>query len=618
MPWRWVSRRHSITARIVVLIAGYVLALGAVYAGFSLFLVDRDAARANERLEQTARLVAAEIDAYVESGRQRLATVTRLPGMTYGLGTIQEASGEGRIPPWTTLHYLFFKSPIFTGGVCLLDRSGKVLWTEPPGQGWMGKSLADYPAVAALYESKRGFISHGLTADLLLDRPHVVLSAPVLNPNGEIDGALAGVIDLTAPEFTKFLRALSRTEGRFVEVVDQGDRVIAGSEASRLFQPARTASPPGGEWMLAASPLTQAPWQVVAGQSRTLALAEVRQFQQLLLTIGFGLVALAVAVGAPLVMDFVGSIRNLTAAAETIGRGDLSRPVAVGRHNDELTTLARSFEQMRVELGRSRVALERRLEEREELIQVKETFLANISHELRTPLNAIIGYADMLAEQSLEPEGREFLTFIRAHSLHLYDLLSDLLTLAGMNLGKLPVEVSPVHIPTLMARLKPLVEPLRSGKPIEVEWDCPPSLPMVETDPLRLEQILTNLIANAFKFTSQGQVAIRARHEPQQEHILFEVKDTGIGIPEHEIAHIFDEFRQVDGSLTRAYGGVGLGLALVKKLTLLLRGAVTVHSSVGEGSSFTVVLPLRIELAPASSDAGESDGNRGSASPDVV
>jgi signal transduction histidine kinase len=598
MPRTWFLQRSSITARIIALVAGYVLALGAVYAGFGLFLVGRDTARANDRLEQTAQLVAAQIDAYVESGRQRLATVTRLPGMTYGLGTIEDNSGDGRIPPWTTLHYLFFKSPTFTGGVCLLDRTGKALWTEPPGQTWMGKTLNEHPSVASMYERKRGLISDGLDADVLLDRPHVVMTMPVQNPAGDIDGALIGVIDLAAPEFTKCLGAVSTTDGRFVEVVDQNDRVIAGSDPSRLFQTARLAPPGSGEWILAVVALPHAPWRVVAGQSRALALAEVWQFQRLLLTIGFGLVALAVAVGAPLIARFARSIGTLTTAAETIGRGDLSRPVDVGRQRDELATLARSFEQMRIELGRSRAALEGRLEEREELIQVKEIFLANISHELRTPLNAIIGYADMLAEQSLEPEGRDFLASIRTHSLHLFELLSDLLTLSGVNLGKLPVEICPVHIPTFITRLEPLIDSLRTGKPIEVKWDCPPSLPSVETDPLRLEQILTNLLTNALKFTAHGQVAIRVRHEQQTDRVVFEVSDTGIGIPEHEVAHIFDEFRQVGGSPTRAHGGVGLGLALVKKLTELLHGDVTVRTCVGKGSTFAVILPRRFDVPP--------------------
>ena len=125
-------------------------------------------------------------------------------------------------------------------------------------------------------------------------------------------------------------------------------------------------------------------------------------------------------------------------------------------------------------------------------------------------------------------------------------------------------------------------------------WDCSGLLPTVETDALRLAQLLTNLITNAFKFTRQGKITIRARHDMAREKIVFEVTDTGIGIPGHELPHIFDEFRQVDGSMSRLYGGMGLGLALVRKLATLLQGVVTVTSQVGQGSIFTVTLPLRL------------------------
>ncbi len=124
-------------------------------------------------------------------------------------------------------------------------------------------------------------------------------------------------------------------------------------------------------------------------------------------------------------------------------------------------------------------------------------------------------------------------------------------------------------------------------------WDCLAPPLTIETDALRLEQVLTNLITNAFKFTSRGTITIRARSDAARERVVFVVADTGIGIPEHELLHIFDEFRQVDGSMSRAYGGMGLGLALVRKLTSLLQGEITVASQVGQGSVFTVTLPLR-------------------------
>jgi signal transduction histidine kinase len=286
-----------------------------------------------------------------------------------------------------------------------------------------------------------------------------------------------------------------------------------------------------------------------------------------------------------------------------VSGGGLSHLFDVGLRGDELATLGRTFDQMRLELARSRAALEQRLEEREELFRLKEEFLAGISHELRTPLNAIIGYTDMLAEERLTAEGRECLTTVRTQSEHLFRMVSDLLTLSGLNTGTLPVELSPVRVPSVVARLKPLADELCRGKDIKVEWICPDTLPTIETDPLRLEQILANLIANAIKFTPRGQVTLDVSEDADEERVVFAVSDTGIGIPAHDVPHIFDEFRQVDGSLTRVYGGVGLGLTLVKKLVALLVGSVSVRSQVGVGSTFTVALPLRVRLPTTTSVA---------------
>ncbi|MBI3301351.1 MAG: sensor histidine kinase [Deltaproteobacteria bacterium] len=587
-PHHW-----SIKAKSVALVVVYVLALCGVYGAFTVYLVHREAAQAHDRFQQTARMVAAELDAYIESGQQRLAAVARLPGLAYGLRTIQETAGEGYIPPWTTLHYLFFKSPVFTGGVFLLDRAGKVLWTEPPGLPWLGQTLADYPPIAEIYQQGRNLISSGFSTDRLLNTPHVVVGVPIRNPNGEIDGILGGVIDLTAAEFIRILKGAPTAQGRFLEVVDQNGLVLTGKTPARLLQPASPFSQEAEGPLLAAASLTRAPWHVVSGQPRATALTEVWQLQCLLLWLGAGVLLIAVATGAPFINGFVRPIKKLTAYAEVMARGDLSQPVVVGERHDEIATLAQAFEHMRIELKRSHLALKQRLEEREELIRLKEEFLDNMSHELRTPLNVIIGYTDMLLDEGLSADGCNALTRIRAQSEHLFHLLSDLMTLSGVNTGKVALQISPVAVSDLLARLSPLVDQLRQGKDIEAVWDCPVLLPAVETDALRLEQVLTNLITNAFKFTPQGKVTIRARHDTAQERVVFEVADTGIGISVHELPHIFDEFRQVDGSMSRSYGGMGLGLALVRKLTSLLQGEIAIASQVGQGSVFTVTIPLR-------------------------
>jgi len=139
----------------------------------------------------------------------------------------------------------------------------------------------------------------------------------------------------------------------------------------------------------------------------------------------------------------------------------------------------------------------------------------------------------------------------------------------------------------------------------------------MDTDGLRLDQILTNLVTNAVKFTQKGQITVRVRQALVQSLVIFEVSDTGIGIPTKELPYIFDEFRQVDGSSSRSYGGMGLGLALVKKLATLLQGEISVISQLGQGSTFTVTFPLRLSspapITEAQHPTPQQDNAAGSA-----
>jgi signal transduction histidine kinase len=585
--------RGSIRARSIALFVGYVLALCVVYIAFTVHVIRRETWATHDRLAQTAGMVAAEVDAHLEAGRQRLATVAALPGLVYGLRSIQERSNEGPIAPWTTLHYLFFRSPVFTAGVFLVDTSGTVLWTEPPGLPWLGRSLADLEPVQKALRARATVVS-----DVLLAGPHVVVALPIGGAEGEVAGVLGGVVDLRAAEFAGFLARLSTTDEHFAAITDAGGRTLATTAGRGLlgaWQPPDEEEAP----LLAAAPLTTAHWRVVAGQPRATALGHIWHLQWILLGIGTVILLAAVVIGGTFVRGVVRAVDRLTGHAAVMARGDLSQPVAVDTGHEEIASLARTFERMRVELERSQLALEQRLEERDELIRLKEEFLANVSHELRTPLHVIVGYTDMLAESQADTEGQDALARIRTQSERLLRLLGDLMTLSGISTGKLAVTQETVAARDLLKRLVPLVDRLRQGKPIEVEWDCPLGLPTLHTDASRLEQVLTNLVTNAFKFTERGRIAIRVRHEAEVGHLVFEVADTGIGIPADELPFVFDEFRQVDGSMSRHHEGMGLGLALVKRLVELLGGEVAVTSRAGEGSCFTVVLPTTPALRAA-------------------
>jgi signal transduction histidine kinase len=586
-PQRW-----SIKTKSLLLFAGYVAALCAVYLTFSVYLLRRETAVAHDRLQQSARMLASEVDTYIEAGRKRLATVARLPGLVYGLPTIGESMGQGHIAPWTTLHYLFFKSAVFTGGVFLVDSNGQVIWTEPPGMPLLGQSFAAAPAVAETLRDGGAHVTNALAPSVILGRPHVVVTQSIDGPNGKQAGVLCGVIDIGASSLATIPESFSTEQGRFAAIVDQHGGAIAGTETrpSAGLDFWRRENPDVlAEW----TQLTHAPWRIVAGQPSATAMADIAQLQRLLIWTGAGLTLLVLAVGVPFIRSFTRSIADLIEGAEVIASGDLSRPVRIGATRDELTTLAQTFERMREEVARSRGTLEQQLREREELIRLKEEFLANVSHELRTPLNVIMGYTEMLADRHDGDLEADILRRVRAESEHLFNLLCDLMTLAGVNTGRLNLDVRPVTVADILARLNPLVQQLGRGKDVRVEWDCPDGLPALRTDPVRLEQVLSNLITNAFKFTAQGTIAIRVRHDPAQDLVVFDVADTGIGIAAEEIPHIFDEFRQVDGSMSRKYGGVGLGLALVRKLTALLQGDVTVMSRPHCGSTFSVRIPVQ-------------------------
>jgi signal transduction histidine kinase len=272
--------------------------------------------------------------------------------------------------------------------------------------------------------------------------------------------------------------------------------------------------------------------------------------------------------------------------------GNLAEPLRLPRRNDELGVLAATFERMRTELRSSQQALEARLTERDELLRLKEEFLANTSHELRTPLNVIFGYAEMLDDGEADVGRRTVLEGIRSQAGRLLELFNDLMTLSGANAGRLQVRVARVDVALLVERLAPLVGRLGGSKEIEVFWDVPPDLPPLFTDALRLEQVLSNLLTNAVKFTPRGKVALRVRCAREAGTMHFAVSDTGSGIPESDLPYIFDEFRQVDGSMSREHGGMGLGLAVAKKLVTLLGGTIRVRSLEGFGSVFSVTLPI--------------------------
>ncbi len=226
----------------------------------------------------------------------------------------------------------------------------------------------------------------------------------------------------------------------------------------------------------------------------------------------------------------------------------------------------------------------------------KDEFLANMSHELRTPLNAILGLSEALLEQlagPLTPRQEKSVTTIASSGTHLLSLINDILDLSKVEAGKLDLFVEPIAVHTFCQSCLAFIRSQAMEKAINVTFDDADAPTEIHADPKRLKQIVVNLLTNAVKFTEQGgRVSLEVRSSPEINGVCFAVRDTGIGIAPADQSKLFKSFSQVDSGLSRAQDGTGLGLALVARLTELHGGSVSVISAPGEGSEFTVTLPL--------------------------
>ena len=228
----------------------------------------------------------------------------------------------------------------------------------------------------------------------------------------------------------------------------------------------------------------------------------------------------------------------------------------------------------------------------EEANRLKSAFLSMATHELRTPLTIMSGYVEMLADSAAThwtPEEREFLDVAQTGTRTLAGLVDDLLDLARMESGRLDLAIRPVDVGEAIERVQRLVSAQAATKEITLAIRVAADLPPVAADLDRLVQVLFNLLGNAIKFTEQGSVGVTVGSGDGG--IEFRVDDTGIGIAEEALPHIFDEFRQADAGTTRKFGGSGLGLAIAKRLVEMQSGTIAVESTVGAGSTFTVWLP---------------------------
>jgi signal transduction histidine kinase len=272
---------------------------------------------------------------------------------------------------------------------------------------------------------------------------------------------------------------------------------------------------------------------------------------------------------------------------------------------------------LRFELDKNRKALEESNQKLMELDQIKSRFFANISHELRTPLTLLLAPLETLLRRfnrSFDDETREVLSTMHSNGMRLLKLINDLLDIVRLESGRMEVKREPLEVPEFVKGLASAARQVAEDKRLRLQTFVDPALGTVLADRDKLEKIVLNLVFNALKFTpSGGRVELRA--EKRQKEFVLQVSDTGMGISEKNLPHVFDRFWQADGSSKRKYQGVGIGLALVKELVEIQKGTVEVQSQEGKGTTFTVRLPYEEAQTvpePAKELAAGPDAQNGS------
>jgi signal transduction histidine kinase len=399
-------------------------------------------------------------------------------------------------------------------------------------------------------------------------------------------------LQFVAKDEVELLGRFRQDYDQFVAIVTQVVEMLRANRAAeaREMQAAQAAPLADRLERLTNQLVNKAEADMVAGIEASKQAYESSQY--VVIAFALGSIALALALGYVISWSMIGPVKEIEARLNRIAAGDFAQRVHVV-NRDELGVLAANVNRMCEELGRLYQQLQ-------SFSENKSQFIANVSHELRTPLNAIIGLTEMMVTNAARfgtEKAQDPLKRVKNAGTHLLGLINQVLDLSKIEAGKLELNPASVDLTPLIDEVVGTARQLAEQNKNRLVVDAPDNLGALTVDPMRLRQILLNLLSNACKFTKQGEVKLRARKLVDgRGWIELAVADSGIGMTAEQLGKLFQEFTQADASTAQRFGGTGLGLAISRKLARIMGGDVTVTSEPGRGSVFTVRLPADADM----------------------